>query len=109
MFVIGDQSNQEQLHVLFTSDQPTTSGGEVPQPSDFEKKKKSTCMEKVLYATSVQDFENPWRGLLIIPMTDLKYQLRTAHNHHRELQFQWHHPMFLYNLKKKHTHKVKAD
>jgi hypothetical protein len=40
MFVIGDQSNQEQLHVLFTSDQPTPSGGEVPQPSDFEKKKK---------------------------------------------------------------------
>lgn len=40
MFVIGDHSNQEQLHVLFTSDQPTPSGGEVPQPSDFEKKKK---------------------------------------------------------------------
>ena len=72
-------------------------------------------MEKVPDTTSVQDFENPWRGLLIIPMTDLKYQLHTAHNHHQELQFQLHHPMFLYNLKNskksknKKKHEVKAD
>jgi hypothetical protein len=46
MFVIGDQSNQEQLHVLFTSDQPTPSGGEVPQPSDFEKKKNQPVWKK---------------------------------------------------------------
>ena len=35
MFVIDGHSNQEQLHVLFTLDQPIPEGGEVPQPSDF--------------------------------------------------------------------------
>ena len=63
---------------------------------------------KIPYATSVQDHENPWKGSLIIPTKDLKYQLHIAHNHHLGPKFQQNHPMFLYNLKDI-KHKVKSD